>query len=146
MFDIGWSELLIIAIVAIVVVGPKDLPRLMRKFGHYAGKLRHMANELKQQVDEAMREAELEEVRKPVESGGDLSRTFDLNPQIGGNLMLPKQDVAATSYVSSEAAVPDEQERAAPKPRRTERKAGKGSLPKNRKVAKSCGSASPVPK
>jgi sec-independent protein translocase protein TatB len=54
MFDISWSELLITAIVAIVVVGPKDLPRLMRKFGHYEGRLRHMANEFKQQVDEAM--------------------------------------------------------------------------------------------
>ena len=43
MFDIGWSELLVIAVVAIVVVGPKDLPKLMRGFGHYAGKLRRAA-------------------------------------------------------------------------------------------------------
>jgi sec-independent protein translocase protein TatB len=56
MFDIGWSELLVIAVVAIVVVGPKDLPRLMRSLGHYAGKLRRMAQEFKQQVDEAMRQ------------------------------------------------------------------------------------------
>lgn len=134
MFGIGWSELLVIAIVAIVVVGPKDLPRLMRSFGHYAGKLRRMANEFKQQVDEAMREAELEEVRKAIESVRDSSRTDDLDAPIGGDLMLPKQDAIATPYVSSEAAAPVVLERAAPKPRRTKRKAGKGSSPKNRTV------------
>jgi sec-independent protein translocase protein TatB len=68
MFGIGWTEFLIIAIVAIVVVGPKDLPRLMRTFGHYAGKLCRMANELKQQVDEAMREVELVEVARRLRS------------------------------------------------------------------------------
>jgi sec-independent protein translocase protein TatB len=55
MFDIGWSELLLIAVVAIVVVGPKDGPRLMRAFGHYAGKLRHMAGEFQRQFENAMR-------------------------------------------------------------------------------------------
>ena len=89
MFGIGWTELLIIAIVAMVVVGPKDLPRLMRTFGHYAGKLRRMANEFKQQVDEAMREAELVEVRKAIEILRDPSRTF-VDAPIDGNLMLPK--------------------------------------------------------
>jgi sec-independent protein translocase protein TatB len=143
MLDIGWSELLIIAIVAIVVVGPKDLPRLMRNFGHYAGKLRRMANEFKQQVDEAMREAELEEVHKAIEIARDPSWTVDLNTPIGGNLILPKQDVVATPYVSSEAAAPNALERAAPKPRRTKRKPGKGSSPKNRTVPKCWRSAAP---
>jgi Tat protein translocase TatB subunit len=91
---------LVIAIVAIVVVGPKDLPRLMRSFGHYAGKLRRMANEFRQQVDEAMREAELEEVRKAIESVRDPSRTVDLNAAIGGNLILPKHDVVAKPYLA----------------------------------------------
>ncbi len=71
MFDIGWSELLVIAVVAIIVVGPKDLPRLMRTFGHYAGKLRRMAAEFQLQFEEAMREAEVEEVRKAMESVRD---------------------------------------------------------------------------
>ena len=123
MFGIGWTELLIIAIVAIVVVGPKDLPRLMRTFGHYAGKLRRMANEFKQQVDEAMREAELVEVRKAIEILRDPSR---------GNLMLPKQHAVVKPYVNSEARTPVVLERAAPKPWRTKRKAGKGSSSKKR--------------
>ena len=68
MFDIGWSELLVIAVVAIVVVGPKDLPRLMRTFGHYAGKLRRAAADFQRQFEDAMRETELEEVKKAIES------------------------------------------------------------------------------
>ena len=130
MFGIGWTELLIIAIVAIVVVGPKDLPRLMRTFGHYAGKLCRMANELKQQVDEAMREVELVEVRKAVEILRDPSRTFE------GNLMLPKQHAVVKPYVNSEARTPVVLERAAPRPRRTRRKAGGASSPEKRTAPK----------
>jgi sec-independent protein translocase protein TatB len=129
MFDIGWSELLVIAVVAIIVVGPKDLPRLMRALGHYAGKLRRMAGEAQRQFENAMREVELEEVRKAIESVGDSSRTVDLNAPVGGNLMLPKLDALANPYVSSEAAAPMVLQRAAPKPRRSKRKAGKGSPP-----------------
>jgi sec-independent protein translocase protein TatB len=143
MFDIGWSELLIIAIVAIVVVGPKDLPRLMRNFGHYTGKLRRMANEFKQQVDEAIREAELEDMRKAIEIVRDSSRTVDLNAPVGGNLMLPKRDALANPYVSSEAAAPMVLERAAPKPRRSKLKAGKGSPPTNRTAPKCFRSGTP---
>jgi sec-independent protein translocase protein TatB len=130
MFGIGWTELLLIAIVAIVVVGPKDLPRLMRTFGHYAGKLRRMGNEFKQQVDEAMREAELVEVRKAVEILRDPSRTFE------GNLMLPKQHAVVKPYVNSEAPTPVVLERAAPRPRRTRRKAGGASSPEKRTAPK----------
>jgi sec-independent protein translocase protein TatB len=66
MFDIGWSELLVIAVVAIVVVGPKDLPRLMRTFGHYMGKVRRMASDFQRQFEDAVRDSELDEVRKAV--------------------------------------------------------------------------------
>ncbi len=68
MFDIGWSELLVIAVVAIVVVGPRELPKLMRSFGYYAGKVRKAAAEFRRQFDDAMREAELDEVKKAIES------------------------------------------------------------------------------
>ena len=68
MLDIGWSELLVVAVVAIVVVGPKDLPKLMRSFGFYAGKLRRAASDFQRQFDEAMVESEAEEVRKNIEA------------------------------------------------------------------------------
>ena len=67
MFDIGWSELLVIGVVAIVVVGPKELPRLMRTFGHYTGKLRAMAGDFQRQFEDAVRDSEIDEVRKAMQ-------------------------------------------------------------------------------
>ena len=66
MFDIGWPELLVIATVLIVVVGPKDLPQMLRAFGRTMAKVRGMAAEFRTQFDDALREAELDEVRKTV--------------------------------------------------------------------------------
>ena len=68
MFDIGWMELMVIAIVAIVVIGPKDLPRAMRFVGQWSGKMKKMAREFQGQFNEALREAELDTVKKDVES------------------------------------------------------------------------------
>jgi sec-independent protein translocase protein TatB len=64
MFDIGYSELLLIAVVALVVIGPKDLPRVMRTVGHWTGRARGMARHFRSGVDTMMREAELEEMEK----------------------------------------------------------------------------------
>jgi sec-independent protein translocase protein TatB len=95
MFEIAWSELLVIGIVAIIVVGPKDLPRLMRTFGHYAGKLRRMAADFQHQFDEAMREAEMEEVRKAMESVRNATPGFDLSTPLDRPVMLPKPTASA---------------------------------------------------
>src|SRR5262249_62348733 len=89
MFDIGWSELLVIAVVAIVVVGPKDLPRLMRTFGHYAGKLRRAAADFQRQFEDAIRETEMEEVKKAIESVRDETRAIDLKAPVDKPIMLP---------------------------------------------------------
>ena len=67
MFDISWSELLILGVVTLVFVGPKELPTLMRTLGKYAGVVRRHANDFKSQFDAAMREAELETMREEVE-------------------------------------------------------------------------------
>jgi len=64
MFDIGYSELLVIAIVALVVIGPKDLPRVMRTVGQWVGRARGMARHFRSGIDTMMREAELEEMEK----------------------------------------------------------------------------------
>jgi sec-independent protein translocase protein TatB len=66
MLDVGWSELLVIAIVLIVVVGPKDLPPMIRAFGKMTSRLRSMAGEFRSQFDEALKEAELDDVRKTI--------------------------------------------------------------------------------
>jgi len=67
MFDLGWSEFLVIAIVMIVVVGPKDLPRVLRSFGRTTSKLRAMAGDFRRQFDDALREAELDDVKSLVD-------------------------------------------------------------------------------
>lgn len=68
MFDVGAPELLVIAIVMIVVVGPKDLPKMLRAFGRMTSKMRAMAGDFRKQFDEAMREAELDDVKNMVSS------------------------------------------------------------------------------
>ena len=96
MFDIGWSELLVIAVVAIVVVGPKDLPRLMRTFGHYAGKLRRAAADFQRQFDEAIRETEIEEVKKAIESVRDETPRSISKAPVDKPIMLPNAPTQST--------------------------------------------------
>ncbi len=67
MFDIGWSELLLIGIVALIAIGPKELPGALRTLGQWMGKLRRMASEFQGQFQEAMREAELADLKKQVD-------------------------------------------------------------------------------
>ena len=67
MFDIAWSELALIAAVALIVIGPKDLPRVMRNIGQWTRRARTMAAEFQRNLDDMMREAELDEIRKEVE-------------------------------------------------------------------------------
>ena len=66
-FDIGWPELLLIGVVALVVIGPKELPGVLRTIGQMMGKVRRMASEFQGQFNYAMREAELDELRKQAE-------------------------------------------------------------------------------
>lgn len=74
MFDIAWSEFLLIGAVALVVIGPKDLPKALRTVGQVVGKVRRMATEFQGQFNDAMREAELHELKKQVEDvGGTVS-------------------------------------------------------------------------
>jgi sec-independent protein translocase protein TatB len=66
MFDLGWSELLLVAVLAIIFVGPKDLPKLMRTAGQYVAKMRAMAREFQNSFEDLARETELEELRKQI--------------------------------------------------------------------------------
>jgi sec-independent protein translocase protein TatB len=67
MFDIGWSELLLIGVVALIVIGPKELPGVLRTLGQWMTKVRRMANEFQNQFQDAIREAELAELKKEVD-------------------------------------------------------------------------------
>lgn len=112
MLDIGWPELLVVAIVLIVVVGPKDLPPMLRAFGRTTKKLRGMASEFRGQFDEALREAELDDVKK----------TFDdarkLNPMQGiRDAVNPLKDTAKDIKADLEKSVnsPSSAEKEPPK-------------------------------
>ena len=67
MFDIGWSELLLIGVVALIAIGPKELPGALRAVGQWTGKIRRMASEFQDQFREAMREAEMADIKKDVD-------------------------------------------------------------------------------
>lgn len=73
MFDLGWTELLVIAVVAILVVGPKDLPQMLRTIGQFASKMRSMAREFQRQFEEAARDTGLDDVRKGITSVKDVA-------------------------------------------------------------------------
>ena len=67
MFEIGWGELLIIGVVALIAIGPKELPGVLRTLGQWMNKLRRMASEFQSQFHEAMREAEMADLKKQVD-------------------------------------------------------------------------------
>ncbi len=83
MFDIAWSELALIAAVALIVIGPKDLPRVMRNVGQWTRRARTMAAEFQRNLDDMMREAELDEIRKEVEKVSPAEFKAGLEKMVG---------------------------------------------------------------
>ena len=79
MFDIGWSELVVIAVVALIAIGPKELPGVLRMVGQWMGKARKMASEFQGQFNEAMREAEMEDVKKAFDDIKETASGFSKN-------------------------------------------------------------------
>ena len=72
MFDIGWPELFLIAVVVLLVVGPKELPKVLRNVGVWVGKSKVVTREFRTHIDDMIRENELEEVRGQIESAGQM--------------------------------------------------------------------------
>jgi sec-independent protein translocase protein TatB len=104
MFDIGAGELLVIGVVALVVIGPKELPAVLRQAGKFTNKVRQMAGEFRSQFDEAMRESELHEAKKQIASLNPFSEVQnqikDVNSILNKNFEEPAQ--AQTPEVISE--------------------------------------------
>lgn len=120
MFDIGWSELVVIGIVALIAIGPKELPGVLRTVGHWMGKVRRMAAEFQGQFQEAMREAEVADLKKQVEDfnqqASNLASGFDpvttANAEIQKAIDEVKPGESAPVESSSNAAPASEQDRA----------------------------------
>src|SRR5262249_60002673 len=86
MFDIGWSELVLIGVVALVAIGPKELPGVLRMVGQWMGKARKMAAEFQGQFQEAMREADMADLKKSFDEVKEAASGFT-----GNNLMTSLQ-------------------------------------------------------
>ncbi len=78
MFDIGWSEMAVVALIALIVMGPKELPKAMRSLAKWTRKARSMAREFQSGIDDMVREADLEDARKMVES----AKSFDIGKSV----------------------------------------------------------------
>jgi sec-independent protein translocase protein TatB len=104
MFDIGWGELVVIGIVALIAIGPKELPTVLRTLGQFMGKVRRMANEFQGQFQEAMREAEMADLKKHAEdiksSVGDIT---NFNPMASTQKEIESAFDAADKGATSEA-------------------------------------------
>jgi sec-independent protein translocase protein TatB len=112
MFDIGWTELLVIACVAIIVVGPKDLPRMLRTLGQTMGKMRKMSREFQSTFNDALREAEkqadIADMKKQVEAAANFNPLGDLKKSIEDDAARKPEapKTAAAVEQPSEAATP----------------------------------------
>jgi len=91
LFDIGWPELMLIGAVALVVIGPKDLPRALRVAGFWVRKARTLSREFQSSIDQMIRESELEEVRQDLKKAAE----FDLENEIR-NTVDPTGELAET--------------------------------------------------
>ncbi len=105
MFDIGWSELLVIGIVALVVIGPKELPGVLRTLGQGMTKLRRMASEFQGQFNEAMREAEMADIKKSVDELGAAARGFQHYDPLNPDGLEPKTETASAETPEPPAKV-----------------------------------------
>ena len=107
MFDIGYSELLLIAIVALVVIGPKDLPNVMRAVGKWVGKARGMARHFRSGIDTMMREAELEEMEKKWREDNErIMREHPLTQSFADPLALNAPDAPSPPPAEGDAPPP----------------------------------------
>ena len=109
MFEIGWSELLLIGIVALIAIGPKELPTVLRTLGQWMSKLRRMASEFQSQFQEAMREAEMADLKKQVDemtSQAQSYANFDPVSEVRRELESTQQQIEGAMVNPAGAATP----------------------------------------
>ncbi|MDF2371824.1 MAG: Sec-independent protein translocase protein TatB [Rhizobiaceae bacterium] len=157
MFDLGWPELLVVALVLIIVVGPKDLPAMLRTFGKTTRKLRSMAGDFRSQFDDALKEAELGDVSKIISDSQQLNPKNllkdvidplrDAGKSIKSDLdkamKEPDAKPAETIAKAPETPAPAAQTKPKPVSAAAQKAAGDGAKPK---VAKPAAAKQPVAK
>ena len=109
MFDISWTEFLVIGVVALIVIGPKELPAVMRTLGQWTRKIRGMASEFQNQFQEAVREAEMADLKKEVDDLAQDVKNFDPLKEVRADMENMGEDVkrSLSSTPEADAALSD---------------------------------------
>lgn len=132
MFDLGWAEMAVIMLVALIVIGPKDLPKVARTIGQWTGKARALARDFQRSLDDMAREAELDEIKKSIDRAGstnfkkavkdfvdpddELERAFDVEQQSTTTAAKPSNVRKPMTPPATRPALPDAAEPAIPSP------------------------------
>src|SRR5438552_13175102 len=119
MFDFSWAELVVIGMVALIFIGPKELPGVLRTLGQWMTKVRRMAGEFQNQFQDAMREAELHDLKKEVDEMASTARDYtnfnplddvrkDIESAVGElpPIHEPAADTATASVTSTSSEMP----------------------------------------
>ncbi len=141
MLDIGWAELAVIGVIVLIVVGPKELPRVLRSAGQWAGKARKIAREFQNSLDDMIRESELDTVKKDIEKAtkfdikkdienaidpkGDVKRALETPAADAGE--APAADADETGPTAATSASPTPSAKVAPEPKLADATAAEGA-------------------
>jgi sec-independent protein translocase protein TatB len=114
MFDIGWQELFLVAVITILVVGPKELPRVLNTVVGSVRKVRRLANDFQRGIDELARETELDDIRKDLERAADvnfereLEETNDLTDDLANTMQELEIELESTGVEDKSSAIMDQ--------------------------------------
>lgn len=123
MFDIGWDEMLLTAIIAIVVIGPKELPRALRTAGRWIGKVRRVSGHFRSGIETMIREAELEEMEQKWREQNEAIMAAHPPAASAEAALIGPDPGTYAGPLPSDAAEPAATDPAKPKPKRKPRKA-----------------------
>jgi sec-independent protein translocase protein TatB len=111
MFDIGWDEMAVIAVISLIVIGPKDLPHVLRQMGRWTRKAREMASEFQRGVDDMVRETELQDLKKQVAKATDpnllrleMEKTIDPTGELARGMVVPPLDLSTNTQATNTQA------------------------------------------
>ena len=154
MFDIGWQELFIVAVLALLVIGPKDLPRALRTMGKWVRKARVLARDFQGGLDDVMREAELDEVKNQMVSasgldiGKEIENTIDPTGDISRDMDMSdiETDLGTAARAGSDGTAAAEAEpEQAPPGKAAPRKAPPGKAPSGKAAPRKAPSGKAAP-
>ena len=155
MFDLGWSEMMIVGVLALIIIGPKDLPRVFKQLSYWIKQLRGMASEFQSGIDEMVKEADLEDVKKiatgksfkPLEDIKSSTEAFkkQVKEQMDASV-LPTKTAPADAKLPDPAAAKKPAEATKPEPNTPEFFTGKTEVAANKPGKAASAAKNPIKK